>query len=772
MNDAQRFDQFWCDAKPATAAEIKFFEQFAQTIIEHAGRGKVLDVGCGEGHLVAALVSRAVDAQGIDLSSVAISRSAPELASRLKVGSAFQLPYANQSFSTVVAMHLLEHIAAGDLPAVLAELYRVTRRTLLLRVRTKATESHPPHPTAQLRQTWESLCFSAGFRKHPDYYWLNDYLSLQRDPDSILIPLEKIPEATLARYPLACLNEERGLHMDMLRESGSRSDAHVVRYHLAAQYIRPGDTVLDAACGLGYGSHLLARNTKAERVIGIDGSPFAIDYAQANFTDERQRTEFRVGFLPECLAAIADHSVHAVVSFETLEHVADPESLLAEFRRILVPGGRIIASVPNDWRDESGQDPNPHHLQVYDGQKFKAQIASQFDVEWLFAQSADRCKRLDMPLAWKPKPRTLERLSSVDSLDVEAEWWLAVASSPVDAGRAVPYHERYASAAEMKAAGNALAFGRDYENPWLLWSMVSIGARSECDAVMERWIAATKEVASAASADRGAALCVEAYRRIKQSTPELTTDLISEIERYLEIPPCNPNALRWHVSLQFVLGILALKRGAHDRAAHCFSEVLEIPAADYSPTLLTKTAEAAWHLGHLHLGRGDAVEAAHVWKSASAAIYTALGKFLLEHAGDPIPDFLPQELSLVSALTSRLVLASKYAPLAESSPRIFYKASQGDVLAHRDWLIGQVQHWQRVAEGLRSDVNQLHEERGALVDRLRALEVQQLDPVMGPPSQLALAREAKRRKSVRQIVIREIRRLVQQGKSLLHRQAS
>jgi len=46
--------------------------------------------------------------------------------------------------------------------------------------------------------------------------------------------------------------------MDMTREVGPRADAHTVRYSLAAQWVRAGDTVLDCACGLGYGSAILA----------------------------------------------------------------------------------------------------------------------------------------------------------------------------------------------------------------------------------------------------------------------------------------------------------------------------------------------------------------------------------------------------------------------------------------------------------------------------------------------------------------------------------
>ncbi|MCP4474728.1 MAG: hypothetical protein GY821_09230 [Gammaproteobacteria bacterium] len=53
----------------------------------------------------------------------------------------------------------------------------------------------------------------------------------------------------------------------MLRETGEHSDAQIACYHWACHYIKPGDKVLDAACGLGYGAWLISRLTYAKKVI-------------------------------------------------------------------------------------------------------------------------------------------------------------------------------------------------------------------------------------------------------------------------------------------------------------------------------------------------------------------------------------------------------------------------------------------------------------------------------------------------------------------------
>ena len=75
--------------------------------------------------------------------------------------------------------------------------------------------------------------------------------------------------------------------MDMLRDTGPRADAHVSRYEFARALIRPGDRVLDASCGLGYGSALLAGGTLAEFVLGVDVDESAMHYATEHYAGDR-----------------------------------------------------------------------------------------------------------------------------------------------------------------------------------------------------------------------------------------------------------------------------------------------------------------------------------------------------------------------------------------------------------------------------------------------------------------------------------------------------
>lgn len=287
-----------------------------------------------------------------------------------------------------------------------------------------------PGPGASLRRALEQLAFAAGLRKHAGYYLMLDYEALQHDGGPLIVPMEKLPAGSLRAYPLSALKDERDLHMDMLREVGERSDGHVIRYHLAAELVRPGDQVLDAACGLGYGSYVLAQATRCASVLGVDGSEYAVSYAQQNFGAADDRLAFRHGWLPDDLAALPDESFDLVISFETLEHIENPTGLLAEFSRLLRPGGRIIASVPNDWSDETGKDPNPHHLHVYTLDSLRQQFSRHFVRERLHQQIASGCKRRATGNRWAPLPRTLRELPVDTEMAPDSEWWVMTGSKP------------------------------------------------------------------------------------------------------------------------------------------------------------------------------------------------------------------------------------------------------------------------------------------------------------------------------------------------------
>ncbi len=109
------------EVRPADAQWREIFE----LLLREGGlsEGRVLDVGCGTGRLVAALAERGVDAAGVDSSREMLAVARRKLpGSTLLEGTAEELPFPDGSFDRVV-FHLVVHLV--DREAALAETFRV-----------------------------------------------------------------------------------------------------------------------------------------------------------------------------------------------------------------------------------------------------------------------------------------------------------------------------------------------------------------------------------------------------------------------------------------------------------------------------------------------------------------------------------------------------------------------------------------------------------------------------------------------------------------------
>lgn len=141
---------------------------------------------------------------------------------------------------------------------------------------------------------------------------------------------------------------------------------HLARYRLAAR-LAPGRRVLDAACGEGYGTAMLAAGGAAS-VVGVDVDERTVAHAR-----RRYGLDVRVGDVTNLPFGEAEFDL--VVSFETIEHVADPEVALSEFARVLAPDGLMIVSTPN--AREYLID-NPFHQREFTSEEFFAALEGRF----------------------------------------------------------------------------------------------------------------------------------------------------------------------------------------------------------------------------------------------------------------------------------------------------------------------------------------------------------------------------------------------------------
>ena len=97
----------------------------------------------------------------------------------------------------------------------------------------------------------------------------------------------------------------------------------------------PG-VALDAACGTGRFAELLAK--RGHQVIGVDSSPDMLAHARRRVPD----AEFRVAELDRL--PLPDDSVDVIVCALALVHVPRLQPVLAEFARVLCPGGDLVIS--------------------------------------------------------------------------------------------------------------------------------------------------------------------------------------------------------------------------------------------------------------------------------------------------------------------------------------------------------------------------------------------------------------------------------------------
>lgn len=175
---------------------------------------------------------------------------------------------------------------------------------------------------------------------------------------------------------------------------------HLAVYEWIAERVK-GQKVVDLACGEGYGSAVLA-GTAAE-VIGVDANPEAFAHAEAKYTGPN------LAFRRELVEQFAD-PVDAVVFLQTIEHIQDPDALVAGFARI-APVAYI--STPNLLTlapEGAEKSDNPWHLREYRLEEYRALLEPHFSrVEILGLSHARKLKwhELALSLGWDRIHETL-----------------------------------------------------------------------------------------------------------------------------------------------------------------------------------------------------------------------------------------------------------------------------------------------------------------------------------------------------------------------------
>jgi 2-polyprenyl-3-methyl-5-hydroxy-6-metoxy-1,4-benzoquinol methylase len=139
---------------------------------------------------------------------------------------------------------------------------------------------------------------------------------------------------------------------------------HEVAYQIAGAALA-GGRVLDLGCGSGYGAAGLAG--RGAMVVGLDR--VAPDRASRRSGARFVRAD--LGALP-----LRRGSFDLVVSFQVIEHLADPGPYLDAIASLLAPGGTAILTTPNVLTSDGV---NPYHVHEYRAEELRQLLLSRFE---------------------------------------------------------------------------------------------------------------------------------------------------------------------------------------------------------------------------------------------------------------------------------------------------------------------------------------------------------------------------------------------------------
>jgi len=111
-----------------------------------------------------------------------------------------------------------------------------------------------------------------------------------------------------------------------------------MRLRRVISHIPKNSVVLDVGCG-SYAAFLKAISPHVKHGVGVD---FKVENTQfANLQTKQLRLENHLPF--------EDSTFNIVTMLAVLEHIENEQQILKEIYRVLVPGGKLIITVPSVW---------------------------------------------------------------------------------------------------------------------------------------------------------------------------------------------------------------------------------------------------------------------------------------------------------------------------------------------------------------------------------------------------------------------------------------
>jgi 2-polyprenyl-3-methyl-5-hydroxy-6-metoxy-1,4-benzoquinol methylase len=155
---------------------------------------------------------------------------------------------------------------------------------------------------------------------------------------------------------------------------------HRQRYDWVTQFAK-NKSVLDIASGAGFGSYLLATKGEAKSVLGCDIEHEAVKYASIKYNHNVLHYEQQDATLLD-----KNQKFDVIVSFETIEHIADTEKYLEKMAQHLSVNGLFIVSTPISSVEIDNQPKNPFHVKEWGFNKFQEILQPTFKIEKIYLQ--------------------------------------------------------------------------------------------------------------------------------------------------------------------------------------------------------------------------------------------------------------------------------------------------------------------------------------------------------------------------------------------------
>ncbi len=157
---------------------------------------------------------------------------------------------------------------------------------------------------------------------------------------------------------------------------------HIARYRFVERFVE-GKEIADLGSGAGYGSHALSR--VAKKVTAVDLSEDAVAHASWRYVEPN--LSYQVGDVTRL--PFEDSFFDAVVSFEVIEHLDDPEDLVVEAKRVVKKDGVFIVSTPDKQTYSNDRNSiNLYHPSEMYAPEFREMLERHFEYVEVYRQGA------------------------------------------------------------------------------------------------------------------------------------------------------------------------------------------------------------------------------------------------------------------------------------------------------------------------------------------------------------------------------------------------